>query len=199
MATTPNYSFNAKTNDNFLNFVEVPHFLTPPECDAIIALGKELTEEKATISANRVVDPHYRKGSVAWIECLDSNAWLWYRIDELAQRINNQYYKFDILGFRECMQFTLNDTEGDHYNWHMDYGAGRMSIRKLSLCFQLSDPKDYKGGNLELLYGADPVSAGKERGTAVVFPSYTMHKVTPIAQGKRYSLVSWISSHKSYE
>ena len=62
--------------------------------------------------------------------------------------------------------------------------------RKLSIVIQLSDPKDYDGGDFEFF---DEGGNGKFRGkgSVLVFPSVHMHRVTEVTSGVRYSLVSW--------
>jgi PKHD-type hydroxylase len=67
------------------------------------------------------------------------------------------------------------------------------TVRKLSFVLQLSDPKNYKGGELQIHLGETPNVMKKEQGTVVAFPSPTLHEVTPITKGKRYSLVGWIT------
>jgi PKHD-type hydroxylase len=71
-------------------------------------------------------------------------------------------------------------------------------IRKLSLTLNLSDPKTYKGGNLLFDFGEHSendrfheCSNAREQGTAIVFPSFLPHCVSPLTEGKRYSLVLW--------
>lgn len=71
-------------------------------------------------------------------------------------------------------------------------------IRKLSLTLNLSDPKTYKGGNLLFDFGEHSdglryheCSNAREQGTGIVFPSFLPHCVTPLTEGKRYSLVLW--------
>jgi PKHD-type hydroxylase len=66
-------------------------------------------------------------------------------------------------------------------------------VRKLSLVIQLSDEEDYVGGNLELKFGKEPVILSKKRGTMLLFPYYVLHRVTPVTEGTRYSLVSWVT------
>jgi len=34
-------------------------------------------------------------------------------------------------------------------------------------------------------------AAPKTRGTATLFPSYLLHRVTPVTQGERFSLTIW--------
>jgi PKHD-type hydroxylase len=71
-------------------------------------------------------------------------------------------------------------------------------IRKLSLTLNLSDPNTYKGGNLLFDFGEHSenvryheCSNAREQGTGIVFPSFLPHCVTPLTEGKRYSLVLW--------
>ena len=67
--------------------------------------------------------------------------------------------------------------------------------RKLSMVIQLSDPKDYEGGILEIHaneHYPPPPDELKRRGTIVVFPSFLRHRVIPVTKGVRYSLVAWI-------
>ena len=71
-------------------------------------------------------------------------------------------------------------------------------VRKISMTVNLTDPKNYKGGNLKFDLGphikqdrfkvCDDI---RPQGSAVVFPSFTYHCVTPVTSGTRYSLVIW--------
>jgi len=67
------------------------------------------------------------------------------------------------------------------------------NIRKLSVSLQLNKSKDYEGGDLNLYYNNNPIKMLREQGTLIVFPSYTLHEVTPITKGERNSLVAWVS------
>jgi len=33
----------------------------------------------------------------------------------------------------------------------------------------------------------------KEQGTLTIFPSFVLHKVTPVTKGERNSLVTWVT------
>jgi PKHD-type hydroxylase len=95
-------------------------------------------------------------------------------------------------GFGEALQLTNYDqSDKGMYGWHVDYG-GKIS-RKLSLVVQLTDPSRYEGGNLQILTTGEPSTVRKQRGLVCVFPSYTLHQVTPVTSGARQSLVAWIS------
>ena len=66
--------------------------------------------------------------------------------------------------------------------------------RKLSFSVQLSHPNDYRGGDLLLNNGAESIS--KNKGSMTLFPSHTLHEVTPVTKGVRYSLVGWVIGDK---
>jgi PKHD-type hydroxylase len=87
--------------------------------------------------------------------------------------------------------------EGCFYDWHEDsYPAQENGMqRKLSLSVQLSDPKDYVGGDFILgdRHGSNNVLLPKKQGAVFVFPSFIPHTVTPITKGERYSAVGWMN------
>jgi PKHD-type hydroxylase len=107
--------------------------------------------------------------------------------------MNERFFGFDLTSFDQGLQLTRYDgTDEQHYDWHVDRGMGT-GQRKLAITLQLSDPKDYEGGDLELRFGKDPITVNKDRGMITLFPSYTMRRVTPVTKGTRYSLVAWVS------
>lgn len=83
---------------------------------------------------------------------------------------------------------------GGSYTWHMDRGRYRESPiagRRMSISIQLSDSKAYQGGDLQFNLG-DVYDAPREIGSAIVFPSYVLHQVTPVRRGLRHALVTWL-------
>lgn len=79
---------------------------------------------------------------------------------------------------------------GDGYGWHIDLGPGPAARRKLSVTVLLSDPDDFAGGDLEFDGG---VALPRERGAALVFPSFLRHRVAPVLAGERWALVAWLT------
>ena len=63
--------------------------------------------------------------------------------------------------------------------------------RKLSATLQLTDGALYEGCDLELFGTHQVEAAPRTRGSLVVFPSYVLHRVTPIRTGTRKALVIW--------
>jgi PKHD-type hydroxylase len=75
----------------------------------------------------------------------------------------------------------------------MDIGAENECTRKLSLVVQLSSPDEYEGGGLEIMASSEPVQVTKEKGLICAFPSFILHRVTPVTKGTRRTLVIWIA------
>ena len=71
--------------------------------------------------------------------------------------------------------------------------GGATQRRKISIVLQLSDPEEYEGGELEMFVSKDIQKIPKKKGAAVLFPSYCMHRVTPVTKGERRSIVLWVS------
>ena len=198
MVTLPAYVFPFE-GENFRDHVEYPRHFSQAECAAIIAMGKSFPLEEGTVSQANHVDETMRKSNIHWMEYRADHAWMWNKLSMLAQNSNREHFHFDIIGFFENIQFTEYETIGAHYDWHVDFGSGSMGKRKLSIVVQLSDPATYEGGDLQLFFDRKPYDVTRSLGTAVVFPSYTLHKVTPMTSGKRYSLVLWVSGKTQYK
>ena len=136
---------------------------------------------------------------------------LWHYV----QRANRENFLYDLRNIDgESLQYTRYEA-GQFYGWHNDAGLATQYkpqsvgnraeglandfvnenielVRKLSFSLQLSDPDDYEGGDLEFFLGRTPDKAPREHLLAILFPSYLMHRVTPITKGVRKSLVLWV-------
>lgn len=152
--------------------------------------AREATIKGKTASG---LDDGYRRSEVNWLNNDTDSSWVFERLAHVVSSLNASYYGFDLTGFGEPLQLT-NYREGDQgaYGLHQDLNADGVS-RKLSLVLQLSDPSEYEGGNLEILLGREALTMSKSRGLILVFPSWTLHQVTPVVKGSRQTLVSWIT------
>ena len=113
---------------------------------------------------------------------------------KMIQTCNDQLYNFSITGLNEDIQFTeYDESYQGHYSWHTDLGSGTSSTRKLSIVVQLSDPREYEGCEFQYKIGDDDVTVPKEKGSVLIFPSFMLHRVTPITKGTRRSLALWIN------
>ncbi|WP_312815338.1 Fe2+-dependent dioxygenase [Brevundimonas sp.] len=87
---------------------------------------------------------------------------------------------------------------GDTFGLHVDNAIrqrGNMRIRSdLSATLFLSEPEDYDGGELviEEMYGEQSVKL--PAGDMVLYPSKSLHRVTPVTRGARVSSFMWLQS-----
>ena len=178
------------------------HLFSKEQCEYIIDL---LTNNYSSTHAATGGNPQdqtdndkIRKSIVRWINPTSQTNFIYEGLKYAIEVSNKQYFNFDLRGFAESLQFTEYHSSKHHYDLHKDSGSQSGAPRKLSLTVQLSDPKDYKGGDLKLLADGPNrdkkgfLTAPRTQGTVTIFPSYTYHKVTPVTEGVRYSLVAWI-------
>ena len=172
-------------------FVTAGETFSPEEVDRIVALGGSLVAAPASVG-DGVVNGAIRESETAWIRYTQESAWLYDKLAFIARQVNGQFYGFDLYGFSEDFQFTVYRDEGSHYTWHQDHGTGA-APRKLSMVVQLSNPDEYEGGELQIFSKNEPTDVFKAKGNVVAFPSYMLHRVTPVTKGVRRSLVVWIT------
>lgn len=177
---------------DFAEFVIYEKVILPHELETIAGLWKSGQEEKATISSDEVYDDDLRQSAVVFLDPGEKTDWIYRKISMFALECNATRYAFDLSGYQQPLQLTKYQ-EGDFFDWHLDFAAGPVSHRKLSITVQLSDPDSYEGGDLQFQINQNRVDAPRTRGTVVVFPSFILHRVTPVTRGERMSIVGWIS------
>ena len=184
-------------------------------CDEIVRYGKQLQNKMALTGAfdgsEKKMSPQQikdlkkkRNSDIVWID----SSWVYKEIHPYIHKANKSAdwnFQWD---WSEPCQFTKYE-KGQFYDWHCDsfykpYNAPNSrrhgKIRKLSVTVSLSDPKDYKGGELEFDFrDLDPDKKPNikrcteilPKGSLVVFPGFVWHRVCPVKKGSRYSLVIW--------
>jgi PKHD-type hydroxylase len=181
--------------DHVHRYAYVDNVFTNEECDRIIDFAKKFKMKQALIynDAGDGIENNLesRKSNILFLPPVDETIWMFQRITDAVLLLNEHYFKFDLHGFDEGFQFTEYTAPGGHYTWHVDKIANGI-IRKLSIVVQLTDENEYVGGDFEINDGKQE-SLSRKRGTVLAFPSYTLHRVSPVTQGTRHSLVSWIS------
>ena len=91
-------------------------------------------------------------------------------------------------------------SEGMTFGAHVDGSIrihphdGRKLRTDVSATLFLSDPEDYDGGELQIhdTYGLHTVKL--EAGDVVVYPSTSLHQVTPVTRGVRTACFFWVQS-----
>ena len=146
----------------------------------------------ATIIGSESETNSIRKSSIKWIHHDEYSAWLYDKMIDLAMKANNGLWDFNLHSVIDSIQYTEYYDNGGHYDWHVDVGPGSINHRKISITVQLSDPEEYEGGDFELWTGGDFKTLPKLKGDVILFPSFLLHRITPITKGTRKSLVLWI-------
>jgi len=131
--------------------------------------------------------------------------WIFFKLNNVIESINNQFYNFDINGY-ESFQYTVyHDYEKGRYDFHQDTIMGKnlpddmYECRKLSITFLLNQPgKDFEGGEFQINSGEEKnaESIPMEKGDIIVFPSFLIHRVKPVTKGVRKSIVVWVLGPK---
>jgi len=192
--------------------------LTPRFCDELIKYGISQQEQLALTGSetskiikgksleNKDIKDLKKKrdSNIVWL----NDKWIYKEIQPYIHEANKLAgWNFD-WNWSESCQFTKYKLN-QFYDWHCDSWESSYDrpddinlhgkIRKLSVTCSLSDPKDYKGGELEFDFrNMDPdkptvrkCAEISPRGSIVVFPSHVWHRVKPVTKGTRYSLVIW--------
>jgi len=175
---------------------------TPEECDRIIAFADEDYAENGSIGTGDKgkVNKEIRNVDLYRIENSKDSQWVFDKIARIVSVANAEHFDFEIMGITHELQLLhyKSGEEPGHYNWHMDVGPGVSATRKISLSIQLTAPTDYTGGELLVNSNGENVFPTTERGSVNLFPSYCMHRVTPMETGERWALVIWVHGSKRF-
>jgi PKHD-type hydroxylase len=164
-------------------------YFSVDECQKIISLCANMPFRSGDILENPSKEsPSVRKTDITRLVPDNNTLWIYEKIMRVVSGMN-KYYQYDISTI-EPIQIGRY-AEGGFYNWHMDIGMGGASLRKLSVTVQLSETHAYEGGELQFRNFKLNESL-KDIGSMIVFPSYLLHRVTPVTKGERWSLVAWI-------
>jgi len=194
--------FKNKTNDfwylkgfDYQTFAYMDDVFCDDSINRIIKLGNLYVEEQAKVGGSvGKVNEDIRICKLAWMSANKHTEWIYSTITDSVNSINDQFFNFNLTKI-ETFQFTkYKEEDCGFYNKHIDPMIGQYlpENRKLSLVLQLSDPDEYEGGDLYLHTGKEPIIIEKKKGRMIFFPSYTLHEVTPVTKGTRYTLVGWV-------
>jgi PKHD-type hydroxylase len=165
---------------------------SPAECDLIVGIARDAPQRDARlVGLNR--DHNIRRADLVWLDEVEGTDWVMDRIIDVVRQVNREVFDFAIEEFAESPQVARYGAEREgHFDWHSDIGDGQLARkRKLTMVAQLSDPEDYQGGLLEVWPSNAVLTAPQARGTLTFFPSYLLHRVTPVTSGERFSLTQW--------
>jgi PKHD-type hydroxylase len=88
---------------------------------------------------------------------------------------------------------------GMSYGLHSDAAilplAGRPLRSDLSCTLFLTEPGAYEGGELSVQLGDRPLAFKGAPGSAIIYPSHTLHEVKPVTAGERLVGLTFIESN----
>ena len=162
-------------------------FFSDDEIENIFKLSKDIEYKKGPVVEGS--EKNVRECLVKNLPWNDNFSWLYDKIILDIINVNNSNFRFSINGI-EGLQLIKYVKDSIGYLQHKDTMDVSPGIkRKISMSVQLSDSKQYSGG--EMMVNARYVLS-KDKGYAIIFKSDLMHQVLPISSGERYSLVAWV-------
>jgi len=173
-------------------FLELPDVLTPPEVDRLRALASG-----ARFAAGRLSNPHSTVKNNLQIDHADpAHA----EAAKLMAGALQRCEPFRDFAFPRVLAppMLAKYVPGMNYGLHSDAAfmpLGQRPLRSdLSCTLFIADPGSYEGGELSIQLGARRVAFKGPPGSAVVYPSNTLHEVTPVATGERLVGLTFIES-----
>lgn len=182
----------------------VSEFLTKEECNIILDFSlknlKLTPSEIISKYSDGNIDANIRKSNQVFFPYYKEFPFLLEKMSKLLnEHINVKGFDLDYENSQ--FQFTEYNT-GDHFSWHKDVVGDKITDydRYCSIVIQLND--DYSGGDLEIKGLANNSSTiEKGVGNLVLFLSSMEHRVIPVKNGTRYTLVNWVKlkAQKDYK
>ena len=187
---SPAWSFHTDSVNRYAYWTDC---FSDQECEVIKAtITHRFAMEEASIVGDNSNVKSIRDSNIVFVQPCEELQWVYRRLTDITNELNNRYFGFDLFGFTEGLQYTEYTAPGGKYDEHVDKIYNGV-VRKLSIVVQLTDPSQYEGGDFELLDSTVPEKLLRSKGTLLAFPSYTLHRVTPVTVGTRNSLVGWVS------
>lgn len=173
------------------NLIYITDVLTPDE----------MKEIRIQIGRGRFVDGRWTAGGPAAdvkhnriLDAPDD------RIDQIAVNALVRHPLFDAyaIPWRFAPPQVAKFEPGMYYGSHVDAALMGKTPRMrcdLSATIFLSEPGDYRGGDLTITYEGGETSTKLPAGSAVVYSADTLHRVAPVEHGERLVIVTWVQSH----
>lgn len=164
-----------------------------PEIASILELARTFPEIEGGVLAENAQVHAVRKSRLRWMLNTPATQWIYHRFFQCVNEANTALWQFNPIASEEPIQYAEYHADGGHFHFHLDLGPKPpLNRRKISVTLQLTGPDEYEGGDFQILSGTDAQTLPKRRGTVLLFPSYLLHRVTPVTAGTRKSLVIWI-------
>ena len=157
---------------------------------SIIDVGESQGLQEATVgfdtSTNKI-----RSTKISWISAKEILLPL---KDKILETNKSKDWNFTVTGMFPFQYSVYN--KNDHYDWHIDRRPVHQGEDEKKLSFSLILNENYEGGELEFKDSKENISLNLNKGDMVIFPSFLEHRVKPVLNGTRISLVGWMVGPK---
>ena len=176
---------------------------TDDELDKICEISKNKPLDAGRTISDDLID--YRISKINFSTKDETNGWIFNKLNTVIEYINDTYFNYDLNGYDVYQYSEYDSTKLGKYDYHMDLSNNGTNLeegqtietRKLSFSLLLNDPVvDFDGGDFVIKLGEEDTKIEFKKGRIVFFPSYLLHKVTPVTKGIRKSLVVWVTGPK---
>lgn len=185
-------------NKNFEWYIHLP-FLSESQCDELLT---QIKNEGGWVRAD-VINPNknnevsfskYRELDELYLnkeknkDIKNNYDWVLKKLDTIVRLTNNKVWNFNIektSGDFRVLKYNI----GNQFKWHSGTDKGFLSLNKITCLIQLSDPKDFEGGDLHFAFQNDKEEFFKcpyKKGYLFMFPSFANHMVSELISGERY-------------
>src|SRR5262245_27808609 len=172
-----------------MSFWETLQLFSDPECDELESTLDRIPAVR-DVASQLIVTPIP----------MEPNRKLYEHVFAALAEANARTWQFQLDGWLSLQALTYE--VGASYPLHSDLvdlqGRGRQF--KLAASILLSEPAAFDGGELEIMTGVgmdhgvltkpSHIAPLERRGSGVVFPSFLIHRITPVTRGERLVLVA---------
>jgi PKHD-type hydroxylase len=190
-----------------VSYALINNFLTNEECDNFVKYVEECCPLAPGLNRlNELTTSRY--SDIAFVERTGDNDWLFDKIINKIIPLNRQYQQFHLTHIDRLQYATYTKNQyldyhtDDYFDFIQTKDKGRdLLLRKLSISIGLNE--EYEGGEFEIqnFKGTpnEPYDIKKFRlpkGSAIIFPSFQLHKIHRVTEGTRKAVVAWFFGPK---
>jgi PKHD-type hydroxylase len=173
-------------------FLQIDDLLTPAEVESLAELAR-----RTKFIPGRLSNPHNTAKNNVIQDPADAAGKQASQIALAAIQRSEQARDF-VLPRRIAIPTFLKYGEGMTYGAHVDAAfmslGGQLLRSDVSCTLFISRPDAYQGGELTIYLGTEAIRVRGKPGSAVFYPSTTLHEVTAVASGERLVMITFIES-----
>ena len=173
-------------------FLQIENFLSAAELQTINEIAKQ-----AKFLDGRASNPHNPTKESSMVDPSDPLGQQASQIALAALQRSEEARNF-VFPLRMAVPSLCRYTAGMKYGPHIDAAFLPIDQKPLrsdvSCTIFISDPNHYEGGDLIAHIGTEFIRVKGKAGSAVFYPSTTVHQVVPVTSGERLVIITFIES-----